>query len=235
MLNFSVGNYGVDQSLLRLKREYAKNKTKIVILAVVPETISRIQSMWKHYSEYGNTFGFKPRFVIVDDKLTLLKNPIDSIITQSVKDMKSIPNIKAIEKPVNQKLITKVQSYDSPKIDIKMPKNIMPKVEAKAKEKIKKVTVVEDVKQPVFSFDRIKKQKRKKKRKPRKITFTVKKTKKNTCDRFKKMKSEVQTKKTDDMVKELKEKGISISGKSNKLLKDVYMCVVNDNMNIKKE
>ena len=34
--------------------------------------------MWKHYSEYGNTFGFKPRFVIVDDKLTLLKNPIDS-------------------------------------------------------------------------------------------------------------------------------------------------------------
>ena len=78
VLNFSVGNYGVDQSLLRLKREYAKNKTKIVILAVVPETISRIQSMWKHYSEYGNTFGFKPRFVIVDDKLTLLKNPIDS-------------------------------------------------------------------------------------------------------------------------------------------------------------
>ena len=178
-----------------------------------------------------------------------IKNPIDSIITQSVKDMKSIPNIKAIEKPVNQKLITKVQSYDIPKIDIKMPKNIMPKVEAKAKEKIKKVTVVEDVKQPVFSFDRSQKLKQKKKymkrkksvkkkktkRKPRKITFTVKKTKKNTCDKFKKMKSEVETKKTDDMVKELKNKGISMSGKSNKLLKDVYMCVVNDNMNIKKE
>ena len=178
-----------------------------------------------------------------------IKNPIDSIITQSVKDMKSIPNIKAIEKPVNQKLITKIQSYDNPKIDIKMPKNVMSKIEPKVKEKIKKVTVVEDVKQPVFSFDRSKKLKQKKKymkrkksvkkkktkRKPRKITFTVKKTKKNTCDKFKKMKSEVQTKKTDDMVEELKEKGISISGKSNKLLKDVYMCVVNDNMNIKKE
>ena len=49
------------------------------------------------------------------------------------------------------------------------------------------------------------------------------------------MKSEVDTKKSVDMVKELKDKGISISGKSNKLLKDVYMCVVNDNMNIKKE
>jgi len=175
-----------------------------------------------------------------------VRNPIDKIITNTVKDMKSAPNLKMIDKPINQKLVTKVQSYDKPKIDIKMPKNIMPKTESN---EIKKVTVVEDVKQPVFSFDRIKKQKRKKKymkkkksvkkkktkRKLRKITFTVKKTKKNTCDRFKKMKSEVEIKKTDDMVKELKNKGISMSGKSNKLLKDVYMCVVNDNMNIKKE
>jgi hypothetical protein len=175
-----------------------------------------------------------------------VRNPIDKIITNTVKDMKSAPNLKMIDKPINQKLVTKVQSYDKPKIDIKMPKNIMPKTESN---EIKKVTVVEDVKQPVFSFDRIKKQKRKKKymkkkksvkkkktkRKLRKITFTVKKTKKNICDRFKKMKSEVEIKKTDDMVKELKNKGISMSGKSNKLLKDVYMCVVNDNMNIKKE
>ena len=174
-----------------------------------------------------------------------VRNPIDKIITNTVKDMKSVPNLKMIDKPITQKLVTKVQSYDNPKIDIKMPKNIMPKAEPK---EIKKVTVVEDIKQPVFSFDRSKKQKKKRymkkkrsvkkkktKRKPRKITFTVKKTKKNTCDRFKKMKSEVETKKTDDMVKELKNKGISMSGKSNKLLKDVYMCVVNDNMNIKKE
>ena len=174
-----------------------------------------------------------------------VRNPIDKIITNTVKDMKSIPNLKMIDKPITQKLVTKVQSYDKPKIDIKIPKNIMPKAEPK---EIKKVIVVEDIKQPVFSFDRSKKQKKKRymkkkksvkkkktKRKPRKITFTVKKTKKNTCDKFKKMKSEVETKKTDDMVKELKNKGISMSGKSNKLLKDVYMCVVNDNMNIKKE
>ena len=175
-----------------------------------------------------------------------VRNPIDKIITNTVKDMKSVPNLKMIDKPITQKLVTKVQSYNKPKIDIKMPKNIMPKTESN---EIKKVTVVEDVKQPVFSFDRIKKQKRKKKymkkkksvkkkktkRKLRKITFTVKKTKKNTCDRFKKMKSEVEIKKTDDMVKELKNKCISMSGKSNKLLNDVYMCVVNDNMNIKKE
>ena len=218
--------------------------TKLLNKGVIK--IKRKKTMKKNTSNSAKKYN---EFLKKRRSMSNIKNPIDSIITQSVKDMKSIPNIKAIEKPVNQKLITKVQSYDNPKIDIKMPKNVMSKVEPKVKEKIKKVTVVEDMKQPVFSFDRSKKLKQKKKymkkkksvkkkktkRKPRKITFTVKKTKKNTCDKFKKMKSEVQTKKTDDIVKELKEKGISISGKSNKLLKDVYMCVVNDNMNIKKE
>jgi len=218
--------------------------TKLLNKGVIK--IKRKKTMKKNTSNSAKKYN---DFLKRRRSMSNIKNPIDSIITQSVKDMKSIPNIKAIEKPVNQKLITKVQSYDNPKIDIKMPKNVMSKIEPKVKEKIKKVTVVEDVKQPVFSFDRSKKLKQKKKymkrkksvkkkktkRKPRKITFTVKKTKKNTCDKFKKMKSEVQTKKTDDMVEELKEKGISISGKSNKLLKDVYMCVVNDNMNIKKE
>ena len=78
VLNFGVGNYGIDQSLLRLKREFPKNKTDIVILAVVPETICRILSVWKHYYEYGNTFGFKPRFIIKGNKLVQLKNPIDN-------------------------------------------------------------------------------------------------------------------------------------------------------------
>ena len=78
VLNFGVGNYGVDQSLLRLKREFIKNKTKFVILAVVPDTISRILSSWKHYYEYGNTFAFKPRFIVKNDKLELIRNEIDN-------------------------------------------------------------------------------------------------------------------------------------------------------------
>ena len=77
VLNFGVGNYGADQSLLRLKREFLKNRTKIVILGVVPDTVSRILSCWKHYYEYGNTFGFKPRFILKNEILELLKNPID--------------------------------------------------------------------------------------------------------------------------------------------------------------
>lgn len=76
--NFGVGNYGLDQTLLRLKREFPKNKTNIVLIGVVPDTISRIMSVWKHYYEYGNTFGFKPRFIILDNKLKLIHNFIDS-------------------------------------------------------------------------------------------------------------------------------------------------------------
>lgn len=76
--NFGVGNYGLDQSLLRLKREFKKFPSEIVIMGVVPDTISRILSVWKHYYEYGNTFGFKPRFIINNNKLVLIKNLIDS-------------------------------------------------------------------------------------------------------------------------------------------------------------
>ena len=75
--NFGVGNHGIDQSLLRLKRNFLLHKTDIVILSVVPDTISRIVSVWKHYYEYGNTFGFKPRFVLKNNKLKLIQNPID--------------------------------------------------------------------------------------------------------------------------------------------------------------
>jgi hypothetical protein len=75
--NFGVGNYGIDQSLLRLKKEIHHNSTKIVIMGIVPDTISRILSVWKHYYEYGNTFAFKPRFIIKNNKFFLIKNIID--------------------------------------------------------------------------------------------------------------------------------------------------------------
>ena len=58
VLNFGNGNYGVDQALLRYKREKLPGTTKLVILGFVPETICRIHSYWKHYLEFGNTFAF---------------------------------------------------------------------------------------------------------------------------------------------------------------------------------
>ncbi len=77
VLNFGVGNYGLDQAFLRLKREYPSNKTRVVILGVVPSTIVRILCVWKHYNEYGNIFGFKPRFLLANGQVRLIKNIID--------------------------------------------------------------------------------------------------------------------------------------------------------------
>jgi hypothetical protein len=72
VLNFGVGNYGLDQALLRLKRSNIKTET--VILCVVPSTIVRCLCVWKHYNEYGNTFGFKPRFDLNNGELVLYDN-----------------------------------------------------------------------------------------------------------------------------------------------------------------
>ena len=78
VLNFGVGNYGLDQALLRLEREFPKNKTKTVIMGIVPDTMSRILSCWKQFYEYGNTWAFKPRFVLEKNELKLLPNLINS-------------------------------------------------------------------------------------------------------------------------------------------------------------
>lgn len=72
--NFGVGNYGLDQALLRLERDW--RQTPLAIMAVVPETISRCLSVWKHFSEYGNIFAFKPRFHLSNHRLHLMPNPI---------------------------------------------------------------------------------------------------------------------------------------------------------------
>ena len=78
VLNFGVGNYGLDQSILRLFREYPLNKTKIVIMGVVPSTIVRILCVWKHYNEFGNVLGFKPRFRLSNGDIKLVRNIIDT-------------------------------------------------------------------------------------------------------------------------------------------------------------
>jgi hypothetical protein len=75
VLNFGVGNYGVDQALLRYESIALPDSVSVVIMGFVPETICRIQSYWKHYLEFGNTFAFKPKFDIDDEgNLQLIEN-----------------------------------------------------------------------------------------------------------------------------------------------------------------
>ncbi len=79
VLNFGIGNYGTDQALLRMRREFPKNRTGIVIMGIVPSTMVRILDVWKHYNEFGNTFGFKPRFDLdAAGNLKLIPNIIDA-------------------------------------------------------------------------------------------------------------------------------------------------------------
>jgi hypothetical protein len=77
VLNYGVGNYGIDQAFLYYKRQKLPETTKIVILGFVPETICRIQSYWKHYLEFGNIFAFKPRFSLDNGQLKLHDNLIN--------------------------------------------------------------------------------------------------------------------------------------------------------------
>lgn len=70
--NYGVGNYGLDQAVLRLEREIAATPARDVLIAMVPETVARINSYWKHYFEYGNVLAFKPVFVEEEGRFRLL-------------------------------------------------------------------------------------------------------------------------------------------------------------------
>ena len=74
-----LGNYGLDQALLRFEMEVCKDSSEVVILNVVPETIARVHSIWKHYFEYGNTLAFKPVFKVIDGCLVLEECPIKNL------------------------------------------------------------------------------------------------------------------------------------------------------------
>ncbi len=78
--NFGVGNYGLDQVLLKIKKKKKEIfNAKNVIIIFVPETISRIHSYWKHFLEFGNILGFKPKFELKNKKIILYKKHISKI------------------------------------------------------------------------------------------------------------------------------------------------------------
>ncbi|HEX6344995.1 hypothetical protein [Umezawaea sp.] len=75
--NYGVGNYGLDQALLRLERELPTLEADVVVMGVVPETVARVHSYWKHYFEYGNVLAFKPRFTLGPDGLVPHPSAVD--------------------------------------------------------------------------------------------------------------------------------------------------------------
>ena len=89
--NYGVGNYGLDQVFLKIKKT-SINKEKLVFIIFVPETILRIQSYWKHFLEFGNTFGFKPKFIYKNGKLILEKDHLQKLKLSNLKSL--IINLK---------------------------------------------------------------------------------------------------------------------------------------------
>lgn len=106
--NYSVGGYGLDQALLRLKREIRTLDSKVILMCVVPETIARIHSYWRHYFEYGNTLAFKPRFAIENGDLKFFE--------LFIKDQESFEKIGE-----NEEYIQRVDHF----YKIKFLKNIL--------------------------------------------------------------------------------------------------------------
>lgn len=87
-LNFGVGNYGLDQIYLKYLNTKLPKNIKTVYIGFVPETLSRCLCSWKHYHEFNNIYGFKPRFFLNKNNLKLIDNPI--------KDIDSFRNIEKI-------------------------------------------------------------------------------------------------------------------------------------------
>ena len=88
IVNYGVANYGLDQAILKYQNTKLNKKTKFVIMGFVPETIVRIQTRWKHYVEFGNINGFKPRYYLKGKRLLLKENPITK--KTNIKNLNSI-------------------------------------------------------------------------------------------------------------------------------------------------
>lgn len=88
--NYGVGNYGLDQAVLRLEITALPKTIKHVLMIITPWTIERIISVWKHYCEPGNVLAAKPRFVLENGNLKLIEN--------FIKDVNEFENIPAFKK-----------------------------------------------------------------------------------------------------------------------------------------
>ncbi len=76
--NYGVGNYGLDQSILRMKKRFDDDPADYVVLILSDQVaINRIVSSWKHYFEFGNTFAVKPRFRLENGDLQKIPTPIE--------------------------------------------------------------------------------------------------------------------------------------------------------------
>ncbi len=108
-LNFGVGNYGLDQIYLKYLHTKLPKKIKTVYIGFVPETLSRCLCSWKHYHEFNNIYGFKPKFLLYKNNLKLIQNPI--------KDINSFESIEGVINNLRQKEFFYKEKFFKRKLD----------------------------------------------------------------------------------------------------------------------
>ena len=92
VLNFGVPGYGIDQAYLRYLREVRTWRPDVVILAFISHDVLRTTMVYYAVSFPSSRLpGAKPRFVLKDDRLTLLNKPLPSyetvVRTQAVEGL----------------------------------------------------------------------------------------------------------------------------------------------------
>jgi hypothetical protein len=75
--NYGGGNYGMDQALMRLKRNYDDDPADYVCMVTTSSSMPRILSAWKHYQEFGNILAVKPRYEFDDGSLERIETPLE--------------------------------------------------------------------------------------------------------------------------------------------------------------
>lgn len=77
VLNFGVGGFGLDQSFLRYQEEVSKFDSQIVLIGYMTENIFRHVNVYRpFYLPATGTPLSKPRFVLRNERLSLLENPM---------------------------------------------------------------------------------------------------------------------------------------------------------------
>ena len=78
VINFGVGGYGLDQSFLRYKTEGKIYHPHIVLIGFMQENINRTVNVFRPFYTEGLPLT-KPRFILQDDALILLPNPLTDL------------------------------------------------------------------------------------------------------------------------------------------------------------
>jgi len=78
VINFGVGGYGLDQSFLRYKTEGKTYHPHIVLIGFMQENINRTVNVFRPFYTDGIPLS-KPRFILKNDNLTLLPNPLKDL------------------------------------------------------------------------------------------------------------------------------------------------------------